>query len=731
MRQLLMSTQGVDVIDVPTPDVKPGHVLVRVCKSLISTGTELAAFRVDAKASNSMVQDVAQNINQGKALLGKAIRHPDKAVRRLKVEFNRRIMKNISHESVNKFAGWHIGYSLAGEVVSIGEGVSDLSRGDLVSCSGANFAHHADYVSVPRNLVVKAPSAIDIRHAAFGTVAGIAMQGVRRAAPELDSVVGVIGLGLIGQIVSQLLLSNGCRVIGFDLEEDRSMRAPAAATNVSSEEAFSQAIDNATHGHGLDAVLVCAATSSSDPVNLAMSVSRRRGRVVIVGDIGLSIDRPAFYEKEIDLIMSTSYGPGRYDMAYENDGIDYPYPYVRWTLNRNIDACLRMMVDGRLDVGALIDEEVQIANAPEAYARLSTKTSGHPIGVILDFEADQNEDFSKSVSLTRSRKKNDDTLNVGLVGVGAFGVSTLLPALMDMDNNLNLAAVVSSDPIRGGNFAHENNIEVLSSSLRDSVQKANLDMVLIVNRHDQHSDNVVAALQSGTNVFCEKPLAISWKGLSNVVQCHNEKSDNVLLAVGFNRRYAPAIELLKSILEQRKSPMILQYRVNAGYVPSDHWLQTKEGGGRNLGEACHMYDVFRYLTDSQAMSVDASSISPRDGRYLRSDNFSATIKYEDGSCGVLTYSSMGPKQGLSKEYLEVFVDGDAYILDDYRELKRASDGEVLWHAMSPDKGHKNEMRNWVNAVRGKDHALASTEEIFETTALSLTIDDLIHDRFDG
>lgn len=730
MRQLLMSTHGVDVIEVPTPNVKPGHVLVRVRKSLISTGTELAAIRADAKISDSMAQNVVRSINEGKALLGKAIRHPDKAARRLKIEFNRRVMQNISQESINRFSGWHIGYSLAGDVVSIGEGISDLSAGDLVSCAGANCAHHADYVSVPRNLVVKAPNAIDIRHAAFGTVAGIAMQSVRRAAPELDSVVGVIGLGLIGQIVSQLLVSNGCRVIGFDLDEERSSRAPAAATNVSSEEAFSEAIDAETHGHGVDVVLVCAATSSSDPINLAMAVSRRRGRVVIVGDIGLSVDRTAFYQKEIDLVMSTSYGPGRYDRSYEADGVDYPYPYVRWTLNRNIDACLRMMTDGRLDVGALIDEEVQMANAPEVYSRLSAKTSRQPIAVILDFEANRNEAFSSTVSITHSRKKNDATLNVGLVGVGAFGVSTLLPALLEMDSNINLAAIVSNDPLRSGNFAHENDVEVLSSSLNDAVQKVNLDMVLIVNRHDQHADNVVSALQSGANVFCEKPLAVSWEGLSNVVQCHRERAGKSLLVVGFNRRYAPAIEILKSILEQRKSPMILQYRVNAGYVPTDHWLQTREGGGRNIGEACHMYDVFRYLTDCQATSVDASSISPQGERYLRSDNFSATIKYEDGSCGILTYSSMGPKQGMSKEFLEIFVDGEAYTLDDYTELKRASDGKILWRETVPDKGHKNEMRNWVNAVRGKEHTLASVEEVFETTALSLAIEDLIHDRFD-
>ncbi len=727
MRQLIMNAQGVSVVEVPTPSVAPGAVLVRVQKSLISIGTELAPLKHSGNAEKPFLENIQDRTSAYQDLLGKAVKHPDKVVRRLKIEFDRRFLGKFSKDRVNNYDGWNIGYSLAGFVVATGDGVNDISAGDVVSCCGAGWANHADYVS----LLTKMPAGLDPRFGAFGTVAGIAMQGVRRADPQLASNLGVVGLGLVGQIAVRLLTANGCNVIGFDPDPKRAGRVPEGVHHVSDEKGFIKGVEELSAGHGLDAVLICAATSSSDPVNLSMKVTRRRGRVVIVGDIGINVERAAFYRNEIDLLMSTSYGPGRYDASYEIEGHDYPYAYVRWTLNRNIQACLDIMASGLLDLDSLIDREVSLDEAPDIYQELAGSDGGQLIGVLLDYEKGQSAETSGVTRIRETRLVSGRQLNFALSGIGAFGVSMLLPTMRDADTDNKLTAVVSRDPLRAGHFAHENNIDFIATSVSELVEKADIDALIIANRHNQHSTDTKAALMAGVHVFCEKPLAVNWDQLNDVADCYRHKSNDATLMVGFNRRFSPAVQILKPILAARKSPLMMHYRINAGYIPPDHWVQTKEGGGRNVGEACHMYDLFRYLADCEVKSIEAAAISSSGSTYLPSDNFSATLTYKDGSVATLVYTSMGPKTGLEKEHLEVFVDGEAYSLSDYHTLIRASDGHVLWTNEITDKGHQNEINKWVKSLRDGDPSPIDAEEIFETTAVSLAIEDLIHGRMNG
>lgn len=627
--------------------------------------------------------------------------------------------------------GWNVGYSAAGMVVAVGEGVEDLGPGDRVACAGAGFANHAEFISVPRTLACRVPRTCGLDVAATATVGAIALQGVRRAEVTLGERVAVIGLGLIGQLTVQLLRASGCTVVGLDLDPsrvERARRSGLAGGAVQAAE-FAQLVRDITDGHGADAVLITAATQSHDPINLAMTICRRRGRVVIVGDVGLHVERSQFYRKEIDLRMSTSYGPGRYDERYERDGLDYPLAYVRWTLNRNLQAYLELAAEGRLDVAGLIDARVGVDEAAAAYKALAGGTQ-MPLAVLLDYPDDQRPlpqaPDATLVSLRGHRPAPDGPVPYALVGVGAFGTSMLVPALQKRSDALFLRAVVSRNTAAGGNFARANQVEVLTTRLEEILDDPRFGAVVIATRHHEHGTQVAAALRAGKHVFVEKPLALTWAELDAVSSALSAPGAGTLM-VGFNRRFSPAMTALRAELARRRSPLLMLYRVNAGYLPTEHWVHGSQGGGRNRGEACHMYDVFRSLANSPASSVEAIPARPADEAHLRTDNFSATVAYEDGSVGTLVYTSMGPRQGLGKERLEVFADDEAYILDDFVRLTRASDGAVLW-AGETDKGHAAEMDAWATAVRSGGSAPIAAAELLETTAVTLLVEDSLHGR---
>lgn len=624
--------------------------------------------------------------------------------------------------------GWNVGYSLAGKVIAVGAGIDDLRPGDLVACAGAGAANHADFVSVRRNLVCRVPDNCDLKWAATATVGSIALQGVRRAEMNVGERVCVIGLGLIGQLTCQILHASGCTVIGFDLNEMRVQRAKEFGVDDAAhdENMLKVMVRDLTRGHGFDAVIVTAATKSSDPVNLAFDICRRRGRVVLVGDTGLNLQRGIFYKKEIDVRMSTSYGPGRYDPSYEDNGQDYPISHVRWTLNRNLESYMELISNGRIKPELLIDLIAPVENGPEVYTSLSSAGKDAPLGVLFDYtDKPDDPEPGNAIHLRGGRSPKTGPANAVLVGVGAFGVSMLLPIMAKLPNYFNLAGVVSRDAVRGGNFARSNSISLLASDLSDALKEPNIDMALICTRHNRHAEQVIDALNQGKHVFVEKPLALNWDELDAVKSAYDAQSEPPVMLVGFNRRFSPAIQKLASTLQDRRGPMMVSYRLNGGYIPLDHWIQTSEGGGRNIGEACHMYDVFRMLTGAPVISIEATPIDTHETYNLPTDNFSATLRYEDGSVCTLIYTALGPKSGLPKEYIEVFCDGEAWVVDDYKMLECASTKEVLWQASDPDKGHHEEFRRLGAAISREGSLPIPFDEIIEVSATALAVNDLL------
>jgi len=744
-----MNMSGVVVARMPRPVVQPGTVLIRVEYSLVSVGTEVAPLR-PSSASAPDTPAVERGLDRARVLnryFRASLRDPRKAARRLSqmVEYRLTRARRTAVATVGAAApvpvssdlnaqGWGIGYSAAGEVVEVGEGVSDLAVGDRVAAAGAGQANHAEYINVPRNLVCRVPPGCALKHAASATVGAIAMQGVRRAAPQLSERVCVIGLGLIGQITVQLLKAAGCRVIGLDTDPERVKRALALGLDAGASDADSckALVRDLTAGFGADRTLMTAATKSHAVINLAMELTRAKGVVVIVGDVGLAVDRAVFYRKEIDLLMSTSYGPGRYDAAYEAAGHDYPYAYVRWTLNRNMQAYLELIAKGQMDFEALIDSVVPIDAAPATYDQLAKADGTLPLGVLLHYPDElEAEDEPTRVTLRGHRQVSPDRINYALVGAGAFGTGMLVPQMRKRADRYFLRGIVSRTGTQGSNFARDNQVEILTSDLDAVLRDPDFHLVVIATRHRDHADQVIRSLSAGKHVFVEKPLATSWEGLEQVVSGLTTMADAPMLMVGFNRRFSPAMQMLKERLAGRRSPLMIQYRLNAGYIALDHWVHDSQGGGRNVGEACHMYDVFRFLAGAPARTVEASAIDPGELPYARNDNFVATITYDDGTVASLLYTALGPKTGLGKEHITVFCDGEAFIVDDFKKLTRVSDSSVLWQSGESDKGHFEELSRFGDAIATGGPSPIPFEEIVETSAVALQVEDLIYGRTGG
>jgi predicted dehydrogenase/threonine dehydrogenase-like Zn-dependent dehydrogenase len=736
---------GVVVARMPRPVVQPGTVLIRVRYSLVSVGTEVALLR-PASVSAPDTPAIERGLERARLVrryFRASLRDPRKAARRLSQIAERRLARLRQSPVATAVAphapvasdlnalGWGIGYSAAGEIVAVGEGVDDLRPGDVVAAAGAGQANHADYVNVPRNLVCRVPAGCELLHAASATVGAIAMQGVRRAAPQLGERVCVMGLGLIGQITVQLLKAAGCRVVGLDLDAGRVDRARALGLDAGASEsdAFNSLVRDLTGGHGADRTLLTAATKSNALINSAMEVTRVKGTVVIVGDVGLNVERAAFYRKEIDLLMSTSYGPGRYDSTYEAEGRDYPFAYVRWTLNRNMHAYLELVARGAVKFGALIDRIVPIDEAPAVYDQLAKGEGALPLAVLLQYgdEAEAETEPAR-ITIRGHRKPPADRINYALVGAGAFGTSMLVPQMRKRADRYALRGVVTRTGTQGSNFARENQVEVLTSDLDAVLNDPAFHLVVIATRHHEHAGQVTRSLAAGKHVFVEKPLALTWDELESVVTTYTRLEAAPLLMVGFNRRFSPALQALKNRIIGRRSPLVIQYRLNAGYIPLDHWVHGAQGGGRNLGEACHMYDVFRFLAGVPARSIDAATIDPGALPYARTDNFAATITYEDGTLASLVYTALGPKSGLGKEHITVFCDGEAFVVDDFRKLTKASDGSVLWQSGETDKGHFEELSRFADAIAMAGDAPIPFDELVETSAVALTVEDLIHGR---
>ncbi len=714
MRQVLVRGGGVVVEDVPAPIASVRSLLVRVAYSCVSVGTELTSVRLS-----------------GMPLYRRALKQPENVKRVLEVAKDQGLIRTVQRVRGQLASGLPTGYAASGTVVELGEEVDQFGVGDLVACAGAGIANHAEYINVPVNLAVSVPQGVSLEHASTATLGAIALQGVRRATPSLGETVAVIGLGIVGQLTVQLLKANGCRVIGVDVDPTRVLTAERGGLDHGVDAAsasFVERVHKLTDGFGADAVIITAATASSDVIHEAMQACRKKGRVVLVGDVGLNLRRSDMYEKELDFLISTSYGPGRYDPRYEIEGVDYPFPYVRWTENRNLEHYLDLLARGRVSLAQIESRTFPIDEAPAAYALLGA-SGPKPLLVTLRYPTAEGP-IARTVRIRPSTAQRTGRLRVALIGAGSFAEAMHLPNLAKLRDRFELRCVASRTGSDAKAIAVRNGAAYATTEVGEVLADKDVDVVLIATRHNTHASLVLAALRAGKHVFVEKPLALDEDELGAIETFFAERAGapSPVLLTGFNRRFAPAIARVREILKDRTTPLLVDYRMNAGYLPPGHWVHGPEGGGRNIGEACHIYDLFSALTGAQPNDVSAHAVEPRAKQWSKNDNFSATISYSDGSVATLIYTALGSSDH-PKERMEIFADGKVITLDDYRTVEAAGSGVHGWRSPTVDKGHLQEMEAFARSIQSGGSWPISLNEQLQTMRVAFEVEtQLYRDR---
>lgn len=721
MKQVFQDARSAEitVVDVPAPKLLAGCILVRTATSLVSAGTE--------RASSEFA---------GKNLLQKARMRPD-LVREVLSKISRDgLLSTVSAVRTRLDQPSALGYSSAGTVVAVGEGIVDINPGDRVACAGAGHAVHAEFACVPRLLAARIPSdAVSFDEAAFTTLGAVALHGVHNADAKLGDVVAVIGLGLLGQLTVQILKAAGCCVLGMDISAERAdlaLRLGADAVSTSSS-GFRDLCLQHSVGHGVDSVLIAAQTSSNDPVDLAGTVARNRAVVVAVGTVAMDIPRRFFYEKELDFRVSRSYGPGRYDVAYEQKGIDYPIGYVRWTETRNMEAFLKLLANRKLDLQALITHRFPIARAHSAYDLITGKTHEAFLGVLILYPEDvatKNDAASKNNDTNRIDIVGHDrpilahkSVQIGLLGAGSFAVGTLLPVL----RQIRAVEMVIASAANGSHARHAVQKFGFHSCTTDEYEIFNhpaINTVVVATRHHLHAAQVIAALKSGKHVFCEKPLCLNEEELKAIAAALNDSGSlRRLLMVGFNRRFAPLALRMKSFVRKTGEPLALHYRVNAGFLPADHWLNDPlQGGGRIIGEVCHFVDFLCFLTGSSPLEAETRSLP--NPRQYSNDNIVCSLRFADGSLGTINYLANGDKS-YSKERIEVFGGGSVAVLEDFRrlELVRAGKKQIFRSRLRQDKGHRGEWEAFIAAIQAGAESPIPFREIVNTMLATFAIEN--------
>jgi len=719
MKQLLQDarTGELRVAEVPAPQLLPGCVLVRVEASLVSAGTERASAEFASKN-----------------LLAKAKARPDLVSDVLAKMRRDGLASTLQTVRSRLNQPQSVGYSSAGVVVAVGDGIADISVGDRVACAGAGYAVHAEFACVPRMLVAKisggregssreGSSKVSCEEAAFGTVGAICLHGIRTAEVALGDTVAVIGLGLLGQITVQLLKAAGCRVFGMDLLRQRANLAigSGAEDACTGAREFRDLCFQKTGGVGVDSVLITAETPSSEPVNLAAELARDRAIVVAVGTVGMELQRKLYYEKELDFRVSRSYGPGRYDAAYEQKGRDYPIGHVRWTETRNLGAFLQFIADGKLNLPTLITHRFPMEQAARAYD-LITGSTGEPfLAALITYagaESGTTPNLSEKIPVS-AVAPSSGSVGLGVLGAGSFAQNTLLPALKAIPG-VSFIGVCNATGPRSRNAAEKFGFSYCSNSEAELLQDPKIKAVLIATRHHLHAGQALAALRAGKAVFCEKPLCLNEGELAALV-CAAADDQAPVLMVGFNRRFAPMAVEMKRFLSEIHEPLAIHYRVNAGYIPADHWVNDPEqGGGRILGEVCHFVDFLCFLTGACPIEVQAQIVG-NPGQYSM-DNIVASLKFADGTLGTISYLANGDKSA-SKERVEVFGGGSVAILEDFRRLELVRNGrkQITRARWGQDKGHKAELQAFVDALRGKMPPPIPFEQVVGSTLATLRL----------
>lgn len=684
MKQVINQRGTISVREVAVPQCGPGEIKISLTHSLISSGTEAHSLAVT-----------------GQNLLSRAKDRPDlvrKVVDRAKSQGVRAAYDAIK-EKVNEPKA--MGYSATGVVVEVGKDVTRFAPGDRVACGGST-ACHAEVVCVPENLVVLVPAGVDVPHASFTTLGSIAMQGIRRARPEFGEAFVVLGLGLVGLLCVQMAKAAGVRSIGFDFAVDR----VRLAQQLGAHEAYSlsevdalERVSNFTQGIGADAVIVTAATKSSAPVNQAVDMARERGRIAIVGVVGLKFQHTPLYMKELDVVMSRSYGPGRYDVNYEERGFEYPIGYVRWTENRNMIEVLRLIKEGKVNVAPLISSVTPIDKAEQAYASLQTE-SDRPLAIVLEYPGSKVAvSVTPQILAVAPKWTAKPIVTLALVGCGGFCKKERLPYLRK-SHHFKIASLISGTGSNVKELAAQYGVAHSGTDYRDALADPSIDCLLVATPNSLHGPMAIDAAKAGKDLFVEKPMAVNPEELEEVYRAL--KDSGVRYACGFNRRFAPASERLKAFIDARQPPYNILYRCNAGLIRPGHMMHPpEEGGGLIVGEACHLFDYCTWLVGKHPIRVTASVPSYGGELFVAGDNLSAIVKYEDGSIATIIYTTMG-HDDLRKERVEAYAAGAAAVMDDYSSLTFHGVNEKGWSGRQ-DKGHKALIRLLGEALTaGKD-----------------------------
>jgi predicted dehydrogenase/NADPH:quinone reductase-like Zn-dependent oxidoreductase len=691
MKQIIQDLKKGDTIleEVPAPLVKPGQVLIQTTRTLVSLGTE--RMLVEFGKSN---------------LFQKAKQQPDKVkevINKVKTDG----LKPTINAVFNKLGQpLPLGYCNVGKVIAVGKGVDDFSIGDRVASNGP----HAEYVCVPQNLVVKIPDSVTDDEASFTVIGAIGLQGIRLVNPSFGETIVVVGLGLIGLITAQLLKANGCKVIAFDFDAQKvdlaqSLGIDAINPGVGIDQVAY--VMNATNSIGADGVIITASNKSNDIISQSAKMSRKRGRIVLVGVIGLDISRADFYEKELTFQVSCSYGPGRYDDEYEQKGNDYPLAFVRWTEKRNFESVLHAIAAKAINVEGLITERVHLIDYQQIYSNMADSKA---IASILIYP-EKVQEPDRQIQI-HSNQSNPSKGTVGIIGAGNFTSAMILPCLKK--TNASLKFISSASGLTGTNLAKKFKIAISTTDNASILGDNDVDLVMITTRHNSHARLVVEALNAGKNVFVEKPLALKQEELDLIIDAY--KNSGKTLTVGFNRRFAPLALQMKKVLGNADSPMNIIATMNAGFIPPKVWVHDMEiGGGRIIGEACHFIDLISFVSSSKVKSIcmNAMGLQPNEN----TDNVSILLKYENGTNAVINYFANGSK-AYSKERVEVFHQERTLILDNWRNLKGYGFGNFNSASSSQDKGHQNQFNQLMKSIQEGGNQIIPIDEIINTTKAS-------------
>ncbi|MFN8436698.1 MAG: bi-domain-containing oxidoreductase [Cytophagales bacterium] len=699
MKQLVQNLKTGETLleEVPAPLVKKGHVLIQTRASLVSLGTE--KMLVEFGKSN---------------LIAKARQQPEKVKQVLDKIKSDGLFPTLDAVFRKLEEPLPLGYCNAGVVLAVGSDITDLKPGDRVISNGP----HAEIVCVPKNLVAQIPDNVSFEEASFTVISSIGLQGIRLINPTLGETVVVSGLGLIGLITAELLIANGCNVIGFDFDQQKVDLANSIGVKAYNLATGTDPVKNVmqlTNGIGTDAVLITASTKSNELISQAAQMSRKRGRIVLVGVIGLDMNRSDFYEKELSFQVSCSYGPGRYDEAYEKEGIDYPLPFVRWTEQRNFQTILEAISKNRLNVKKLITEEVLLEDYQKVYGNIGTKGS---IASILKYS--EQIDLKNTVTFAQPKTFEQSNSIIGIIGAGNFTKMTMLPVLFK--SKAAIKYIVSNTGVSGSFLAKKYQIPNSSTNFADVLKDQSVSSVIITTRHNLHASMTLDALKANKHVFVEKPLALNMQDLDLVKNQVQQSQKSVM--VGYNRRFSPYIQKAKSLINNSAEPISLIMNFNAGFIPENHWVHHPEiGGGRIVGEACHYVDLFQFLSGSLVKEVFATSL----GNFSdsKTDNVSIHLKAHNGSVAVINYFSNGHKS-YSKERIEIFSQGRNIIIDNFRKMETYGFSKFSGMSSSQNKGHKEQFEAYLNFLNKGGKELISFDEIYNSTqTVLLAIESLM------